>query len=260
MKSKIVTLIAAVVFLTMLPSASTAKPRKRRSAYNVNTSLNVPFTFGKTHFILGLPTDYSSPTLKLEQQAPDTQASLECPIAVKNGRICQVFFAPDADLQKLLISLIDQEAHSIKVAIFSFTDGEIAKALVRAKNRGVAVQLITDQGCIRDKFSKIAALHEQGLEVLVYCPAAKRSILNDIMHLKLVIFGKNIASRTLLWTGSFNFTKSAKTNNQEMVIVVDDAEVVRACQRQFELLKSRSAANNPLLLAQVQQAQLTRKS
>ena len=55
------------------------------------------------------------------------------------------------------------------------------------------------------------------------------------MHHKFAIFDE-----TTLWTGSFNWTVSANTNNCENVIITDDREACRSYQAQFnQLLKTR---------------------
>jgi phosphatidylserine/phosphatidylglycerophosphate/cardiolipin synthase-like enzyme len=60
------------------------------------------------------------------------------------------------------------------------------------------------------------------------------------MHHKFVIFGNNIGGKSLLWTGSYNFTKSATMNNQENVLVLDEIHLIEKYGRQFELIKQRT--------------------
>ena len=142
---------------------------------------------------------------------PDFNARLVC----HDGCYKQAFFSPDDNVQEILVQLIDQEQTSIKIAIFSFTDGKIAQALVDARRRGVKVEVIVDVTGIKDKFSKIEWLKSNGITVIVYDPK-NTSIYNDIMHHKFVVFGKNVGGKSLLWTGSYNFTKSVTLKNKKM--------------------------------------------
>ena len=55
------------------------------------------------------------------------------------------------------------------------------------------------------------------------------------MHNKFIIIDNK-----KLWTGSFNWTNSADTSNQENIIITDDSEVIERYKEQFEILKLRS--------------------
>lgn len=205
-------------------------------ALGTTQEFNAP-NLGKTHFILGLPTP---PPLKLKKiNLPANSSDLSTRLACHDGCYKQAFFSPDDNVQDILVQLIDQEKKSIKIAIFSFTDGKIAQALIDAHRRGVMVEVIVDITGMRDKFSKIDWLKENRIKVTVYDPR-NNSIYNDIMHHKFVIFGNNIGGKSLLWTGSYNFTKSATLKNQENVLVLDEMHLIEKYGRQFELIKDRT--------------------
>ena len=59
------------------------------------------------------------------------------------------------------------------------------------------------------------------------------------MHNKFILFGKNVGGKSLFWTGSFNFTKSAKMNNQENVVILDEIQLIDRYNKQFAVLKER---------------------
>ena len=199
---------------------------------------------GKTHFIIGLPAN-QAPLVKKSNHTASLTGSLEQFLLSPQGTVCQAFFSPDDDVQNLLIQLINNEQKSIKTAIFSFTDGDIAHALINAHKRGVTVEIITDISSIRDKFNKIELLKKFGVVIYVYNPRTL-TILNNIMHHKFVLFGKNVGGKSLLWTGSFNFTKSAKINNQENIVILDQIHLINRYNNQFELLKERITKRVPL--------------
>lgn len=197
------------------------------------TSIDV---MGKTHFIVGhtQPSTQVTDPIKSTYPLEDEFSYLQRP----DGSIKYALFAPDDDIQKLLLALIGQEKKSIKIAIFSFTDGKIAQSLLDAAHRNVAVEVVTDDSCLADRFTKITALQEQGIQVHIYA-SENKSLFADIMHNKFILFDQNIGNRSLLWTGSFNFTQSACKRNQENVVILDDASLIDRYNKQFTILKER---------------------
>lgn len=211
-------------------------------AFATTQEFNAP-NLGKTHFILGLPAPTSVPLKKINPglNSSDLSEKLIC----HDGCYKQAFFSPDDNVQEILIWLINQEKKSIKIAIFSFTDGKIAHALIDAVARGVKVEVIVDVSGLRDKFSKIEMLRDNGVKVTVYDPR-NTTVYNNIMHHKFVIFENNVGAKSLLWTGSYNFTKSATLNNQENVLVLDEIHLIQKYAQQFELIKERT--KKPMLI------------
>ena len=150
------------------------------------------------------------------------------------------FFPPDDGLEHILIDLIDHEQKSLHIAVFAFTDIEIARALIRAKERGIKIELVTDPSCLQDKFNKISFLKEHRLPIYIYNTDTNKATLSNRMHHKFVIFNKNIADKQLIWLGSYNFTKSAHAANQESVVLVESPLLVEQFSQQFTRLKERS--------------------
>lgn len=197
-------------------------------ALMIIADFNVPPSFGKTHFIVGYPTDATA------QQADGSV------VQTVAGGVCRVLFAPDDDVQEALIHLIEQETTSICAAIYMLTDKEIARALMEAHRRGITVEVVTDRACVRERWSKMHKLCKAGVPVYVYEPSTAEDGGNDIMHNKFVIFGANGGNRKLVWTGSCNFTRSAKLRNQENAVVIDDGATIEKFCNQFTVLKTRS--------------------
>ncbi len=59
------------------------------------------------------------------------------------------------------------------------------------------------------------------------------------MHHKFALFTNN-AGKSIVWTGSYNFTKAANEANQENVIVIADNKIFDQFSNQFKRLKERS--------------------
>lgn len=199
--------------------------------------LSIPSTFGKTHFIVG-QSKQSAATPNNQSATPwgDSQQST----------LKIVLFSPSDKVRTQLLDLIHHEQEHMCIAVFMLTDKKIAHELLQAHNRGVIIEIITDPGCVKDQYNKIGFLSDNGLSVYVYNPQHIKSKFTSIMHNKFALFKKNKGDKSILWTGSFNFTCSAHKCNQENVLVLDDGELVRKFVAQFERLKAMSYHYKPV--------------
>lgn len=193
---------------------------------------------GKTHFILPHHTHQAPAPVAPAPAAPIEQLPAQ-PKSEKQSSTC-VFFAPDDNLRAELIKIIDGEKEAIQSAIFMVTDKEIAHALVRAKQRGVDVQLIVDVGCLKDKASKIPLLAAHGCTIFLYDPTLSDAKgANSLMHHKFALFKNNKGSH-VVWTGSYNFTRAASESNRENVIILRKKHLYDKYLHHFDQLKNVS--------------------
>lgn len=153
-----------------------------------------------------------------------------------------VYFSPDDNVREKLIEAINGENCSIKIAMFSLTDKKIAKALKKAFERGITIEIITDPTCLKDRFNKINFLSEKGIPVYVYNIAHSKIPKYSCMHHKFAIFDCNNKNKRFVWTGSFNFTKSASDSNQENVVIIHKRKTVDQFEEQFQKIKNRCSA------------------
>jgi cardiolipin hydrolase len=214
-----------------------------QNSFSVHDSLS----FGKTHFILGCQ---ALPAVSYIEGKTSVEPSLQHEVLplTKDGRVCTAFFAPDDKWYKTLLSLIEQEKESIRIAVYLLTDKRLAQALCQARMRGVVVEVVTDPSCVNDKSNKLSMLCQAGIPVYVYVPA-DRGIMSNLMHHKFALFTHSLYERPLVWTGSANGTQSAEFH-QENILVVDDPEVCTQYKKQFERLKQRSKKCSPSKLNQ----------
>lgn len=195
--------------------------------------------FGKTHFVVGaqsgiVSADVISGRLKKKLHCEGQEQGKEC--------IAHALFCPDDDSRGLLLDLIACEKKALYIAAFLLTDEVIARAIIDAKKRGVIVEVVTDRLCCEER-GKADFLHQHGIEVLVYCGKcgknAHKTNRADIMHNKFIVFEKNLFGQSILWTGSFNFTHSARLRNQENVLVLNNAAIIERYRQQFFVIKTR---------------------
>lgn len=151
---------------------------------------------------------------------------------------CEVYFSPRDHVTDRLIALIDQETKSIKMAIYSITNTRVVRALERAHNRGVHVEVVVDPYSVKAK-SPLLHLVKSKVPLYVWDPpisytAKTGKPVKALMHDKFSIFGSR-----LVWTGSFNFTYTADAHNEENVLTVDNEGIARKYLDHFNEIKIR---------------------
>lgn len=159
-----------------------------------------------------------------------------------NKRVAQAFFSPDDDIRSILLDLVHVEKKRMLIAIYTLTDKKIAYELINARKRGVVIECVVDSGYGHDRYSKIALLAQNNIPIWVYQSDEGRNA--SLMHDKFCVFESNIEGRSMVWTGSFNFTVRAHERNQENVVVLDNKRIVEKFIKQFKLLKERSLLIN----------------
>ena len=147
---------------------------------------------------------------------------------VPTGRVeTAAYFSPRGGCERAIINLINHSKKSIDVAIYSFTDRKIAKALVNAFNRGVKVRVIIDYGNGKSRFCVGPLLERAGIPVRY-----KKGSGEGLMHNKYAIYDGRVLS-----TGSFNWTTSAeKRNDENLVVIRNDPLLIGLYRRNFEKL------------------------
>jgi len=152
----------------------------------------------------------------------------------------EVYFSPQDHPKNKLIEMINEATERVYVAVYMITDKDISQALITAKNKGVDVQVVTDKITMESSFGKGKALQKSGVNIRVFNPStspqavylAKKVPHLPIMHHKFALF-----DHKKLWTGSFNWTRSANLQNQENVLVTDDKDIYERYDSCFKKLK-----------------------
>lgn len=140
-----------------------------------------------------------------------------------DGKLQYYFPRADEAPEPVLAGIIGSAKTSVDTAIYSITDKRISDALIAAKERGVAVRVISDKDQSKSKYQKslLDSLKKAGIPV-------KLNSHSGIMHLKVTIVDKSVAT-----TGSFNYTKSAETENDEVFVVLRDPAAARDFDTEF---------------------------
>lgn len=135
--------------------------------------------------------------------------------------VVQACFSPQGKCSAHILREIDQAKKELLVAVYAFTHDELANALVQAKKRGVTVQVVIDRefdaGNERSKgkffeAQKIPLRRLSGLRSVTF---EKDS---GLMHQKFAVI-----DRRIVFTGSYNWTHSADSSNDENLLLFRDA-------------------------------------
>jgi phosphatidylserine/phosphatidylglycerophosphate/cardiolipin synthase-like enzyme len=122
-------------------------------------------------------------------------------------------FTPGDDATGVITRVVDDARTQILVQAFSFTHRDIAAALIRAKRRGVDVQVLADLDQIdATEYTLIPNLAEAGVPVFTDSEHAAA-------HNKVMIVDTDDKIPVLI-LGSFNFTFSAQFRNAENLVAL----------------------------------------
>ncbi|WP_240890477.1 phospholipase D family protein [Pseudomonas sp. TMW22090] len=133
---------------------------------------------------------------------------------VDGPRRIEVGFSPEGSAQKLVLRTIEVASSSIRLSAYVFTNPDVTRALIAAKQRGVDVAVVADHRSNLQEQRTPAARH--ALTLLAKAGIPTRTVdAYAIHHDKfMVVDGMTVE------TGSFNFTAAAAKSNSENALVV----------------------------------------
>ncbi len=155
---------------------------------------------------------------------PSQSDSITTPAFGINQDNVQVLFPrqgqqPELALQALYLSANE----SIDIAIYSLTYPVIVKSIGDAYKRGVKVRIITDKTQSAGNTQK----HAMNDLITIGVPI-KVETHTGLMHIKCSIIDGKIAT-----TGSYNYSKGASEDNDEMFVVINEVWFAQVCQNEF---------------------------
>lgn len=133
------------------------------------------------------------------------------------GSVRVIYSLDQKHNDKEIIALIDAAKTHIYFAMYEFTLKDIADALVRAKERGVMVVGLVDAGESSNSYDKPIIAELTGAGIMV--ETEKHADGNGIMHIKAIVTDSAYA------LGSYNWTNSATTKNDELLEIGTDPTI-----------------------------------
>ncbi len=148
------------------------------------------------------------------------------------GQEILVYFSPNGGCQQAVVSQIRKAAQSIDIAMYYLSSGDIARALVKARENNVRVRIVLDQGQEIEPASKSGYLVKHGFEIRYHLGFG-------LMHNKFAI----IDGKSLI-TGSFNWTLTAEERNEENLLIITDAGTIEKYEERFNYLWDTSRVDS----------------
>lgn len=154
--------------------------------------------------------------------------------AAPHQAVVEVAFTPGDDIAGMLVERISAATRTVQVQAYAFTSRRIANALLAARRRAVAVELIGDAGQHEaGNLQHLRALSRAGVEVYLNSGYASS-------HNKVIIVDGGAPGAVVI-TGSYNFTYAAQSRNAENVVVISASpEVTDLFVANFEKHRSQS--------------------
>lgn len=139
-------------------------------------------------------------------------------------RLHEVLFSPGQDIPENLAFYLSQAKSSIDLCVFTISDDVLSGCLKALHERGVKIRIITDNNKMRDAGSQVKELARCGIDVKV-------DNSRYHMHNKFGIIDNRIA-----FTGSYNWTYTAKLHNQENLLLTTNFTIVHRFVDEFTML------------------------
>lgn len=168
----------------------------------------------------------SEPALKWLEQVVKTLDSSSSP---PRPALASAHFSPGDDCLRKIRELCRQARKSVDICVYTISDDRLSEEIIACHRRGIAVRVISDNEKQFDEGSDIQHLIAQGVPLRIDDSPYH-------MHHKFALFDAN-----LLLNGSFNWTRSASTSNEENLLVTDHALLVASYRSEFDKLWARFA-------------------
>jgi len=168
----------------------------------------------------------SEPALKWLEQVVKT---LDASSSPARPALASAHFSPGDDCLLKIRELCRQARKSVDICVYTISDDRLSEEIIACHRRGIAVRVISDNEKQFDEGSDIQHLIAQGVPLRIDDSPYH-------MHHKFALFDAN-----LLLNGSFNWTRSASTSNEENLLVTDHALLVASYRSEFDKLWARFA-------------------
>lgn len=142
----------------------------------------------------------------------------------------QLYFSPNGGCTDAIIAELGRAEKSIHVQAYSFTSTPIAKALVEAKRRGVAVEVVLDKSQRNERYTSADFIAHAKIPTFIDDKHA-------IAHNKVIIIDGEVTI-----TGSFNFSNAAEKSNAENLLILRSSELAERYLQNWHSHQAHSRA------------------
>jgi phosphatidylserine/phosphatidylglycerophosphate/cardiolipin synthase-like enzyme len=148
----------------------------------------------------------------------------------QDGTSIQILFSGENDVIPTMINEINNAKTQIRFMSFSFTDFDLAKAMLDRSAAGVGVSGVFETTGSLTEASELKTLYCAGIPVF-------QDGNPGVLHNKVIIIdGETVIS------GSFNFSSNAVNSNDENVIIIKNKDIATLYLQEWERIKSIAKA------------------
>lgn len=153
---------------------------------------------------------------------PDARAATPNPSVTVDGIRVETYFSPDDGVAARLLELLQGAQESIYFLAFSFTSDDLAQVMRDRADAGVAVSGVMEDAQVQsNQGTEFDLFVQSGLDV-------RRDGNSGQMHHKIIII-----DRSIVITGSYNFTASAEDRNDENLVILFSPEIAELFLAEF---------------------------
>ena len=181
-----------------------------------------------------LAANYSAEFAKMfekKQFGPTKDKAIPNPTLTIDGTPVETCFASENRCADRVVARLRASEQSIRFLAFSFTSDPIEQEMVARGKAGVQVSGVFETTGSQTQYSAYGKLKKAGFPV--YTDGNPW-----VMHHKVIIIDERIVI-----FGSFNFSDNANTQNDENLLIVDNADIARAFKGEFD--RVLTLAQNP---------------
>jgi phosphatidylserine/phosphatidylglycerophosphate/cardiolipin synthase-like enzyme len=160
---------------------------------------------------------------------PDAIAATPNPRVTIDGVPVEIYFSPDDHVATRIVQLLRGARESIYFLAYSFTADDFGLVLRQKDQQGLTVEGVMEQDQVKTN---------QGTEFAAF-QHARMSVYTDgnpaLMHHKVFII-----DRSIVITGSYNFTASAENTNDENVVIFFDPRIAAQYLAEFQRVEAQA--------------------
>ncbi len=154
---------------------------------------------------------------------PDTRAATPSPGLTIDGTPVAIYFSPDDGVAAQILALLQDAQESIYFMAFSFTANDLGDAIRQRAADGLTVAGVMDDGQVTSNTgTEYDPFMQAGLDV-------RLDGNPGLMHHKVIII-----DRSIVITGSYNFSTSAEERNDENVVIIFNSNVAAKYLEEFQ--------------------------
>jgi phosphatidylserine/phosphatidylglycerophosphate/cardiolipin synthase-like enzyme len=154
---------------------------------------------------------------------PDVVADTPNPRVVVDGTPMEIYFSPDDGVAAHLLELLGDAEQSIYFMAFSFTSDDLGKLMRKKFLAGLDIAGVMEAEQVRSNTgTEYDSLLQSGIDVRLDGNPGQ-------MHHKIIVI-----DRKVVITGSYNFSASAETRNDENLIVIYSPTIAEQYLAEFQ--------------------------